>query len=159
MDLLLQILEEGRLTDSFGRKIDFRNTIVIMTSNLGADLIKKATEIGFGAQEGSLDYEHIKDKIEGDVKKHFKPEFLNRLNDMVIFHPLNKEQLMLVIDIELKKLQQGSARREVTVTLDEKAKSFLVDKGFQPEMGAGPCAAPSSSSWKTPWQRSCCSPQ
>lgn len=138
MDLLLQILEEGRLTDSFGRKVDFRNTIVIMTSNLGADLIKKSTEVGFGAQEGSLDYDHIKDKIEGAVKKQFKPEFLNRLNDTIIFRPLNREALMQVIEIEIKKIQNRLQRREVYITLDEKAKNFLVEKGFQPEMGARP---------------------
>lgn len=138
MDLLLQILEEGRLTDSFGRKIDFRNTIIILTSNLGADLIKKSTEVGFGAQEGSLDYEHIKDKIEGAVKKQFKPEFINRLNDMIIFRPLNKEALLQVIEIEIKKMQNRLQRREVYITLDDKAKNFLVEKGFQPEMGARP---------------------
>lgn len=138
MDLLLQILEEGRLTDSFGRKIDFRNTIVIMTSNLGADLIKKSTEVGFGAQAGSLDYEHIKDKIMEAVKKHFKPEFLNRLNDVVIFQPLQKEGLLRVIEIELKKLMARLARRELALNLDEAAKNFLVEKGFQPEMGARP---------------------
>ncbi len=138
MDLLLQILEEGRLTDSFGRKIDFRNTIVIMTSNLGADLIKKSTEIGFGAQEGSLDYEHIKEKILSSVKKHFKPEFLNRLNDIIIFRPLNREALLKVINIELGKVQKRLNRREVYLTMDDKAKEFLVDKGFQPEMGARP---------------------
>ena len=139
MDLLLQILEEGRLTDSFGRKIDFRNTIIIMTSNLGADLIRKSTEIGFGAApEGSLDYEHIKEKIEVEVKKRFKPEFLNRLNDVVIFHPLNKDNLLHVINIEIDKLQKRLARREVYIELDDAAKNFLVEKGFQPEMGARP---------------------
>jgi len=138
MDLLLQILEEGRLTDSFGRKVDFRNTIIIMTSNLGADLIKKSTEVGFAASEGSLDYEHIKEKILSAVKKQFKPEFLNRLNDVVIFRPLQKEGLLKVIDIELKKLLARLERREVYITLDDKAKEFLVDKGFQPEMGARP---------------------
>lgn len=139
MDLLLQILEEGRLTDSFGRKIDFRNTIIIMTSNLGADLIKKSTEVGFGtAPEGSMDYEHIKEKIQTAVKKHFKPEFLNRLNDIVIFHPLNREGLMQVINIELKKLLTRLAGRNIYIELDEAAKSFLVEKGFQPEMGARP---------------------
>lgn len=139
MDLLLQILEEGRLTDSFGRKVDFRNTIIIMTSNLGADLIKKSTEVGFGAApEGSLDYEHIKEKILAAVKKHFKPEFLNRLNDVVIFHPLNREGLLQVIEIELKKLLNRLSGRNIHISLDEAAKSFLVDKGFQPEMGARP---------------------
>ena len=138
MDLLLQILEEGRLTDSFGRKVDFRNTIVIMTSNLGADLIKKSTEIGFGVSEGSLDYEHIKEKIEAEVKKRFKPEFLNRLNDIVIFHPLNRQNLLQVITIEIGKLQNRLKRRETYIELDEAAKGFLVDKGFQVEMGARP---------------------
>lgn len=138
MDLLLQILEEGRLTDSFGRKVDFRNTIIIMTSNLGADLIKKSTEIGFGVQEGSLDYDHIKEKIESEVKKRFKPEFLNRLNDIVIFHPLSRDNLLHVIELEITKLQKRLKRREVYIGLDESAKSFLVDKGFQPEMGARP---------------------
>jgi ATP-dependent Clp protease ATP-binding subunit ClpC len=138
MDILLQILEDGRLTDSFGRKIDFRNTVIIMTSNLGADLIKKTTEVGFGASEGSLDYDHIKEKIDGAVKKHFKPEFLNRLNDTVIFHPLDREHLLKVIDLEIKKLQKRLEDREVYLTLDDKARYFLVDKGFQPEMGARP---------------------
>lgn len=138
MDLLLQILEEGRLTDSFGRRVDFRNTIIIMTSNLGADLIKKSTEIGFGASEGSLDYEHIKEKIEAEVKKRFKPEFLNRLNDIVIFRPLNRENLLQVISLEIMKLQKRLGRREIYIDLDESARGFLVDKGFQPEMGARP---------------------
>lgn len=138
MDLLLQILEEGRLTDSFGRKVDFRNTIIIMTSNLGADLIKKTTEIGFGVSEGSLDYAHIKEKIESEVKKRFKPEFLNRLNDIVIFQPLNRDNLLTVITLEIDKLQKRLKRREVFIDLDEAAKGFLVDKGFQPEMGARP---------------------
>ncbi len=138
MDLLLQILEEGRLTDSFGRKVDFRNTIIIMTSNLGADLIKKSSEVGFAAAEGSLDYAHIKEKILTAVKKHFKPEFLNRLNDVIIFQPLQKEGLLHVIELELKKLLARLEQREVYIVLDAKAKEFLVDKGFQPEMGARP---------------------
>lgn len=138
MDLLLQILEEGRLTDSFGRKIDFRNTIVIMTSNLGADLIKKSTEVGFGARDSALEYDNIKEKIEGAVKKHFKPEFLNRIDDVIIFRPLQKEQLLLVINIEIGKVQARLNRREVTLDIDDKAKNFLVEKGFQPELGARP---------------------
>lgn len=138
MNLLLQILEEGRLTDSFGRKVDFRNTIVIMTSNLGADLIKKSTEVGFGAKEGSLDYESMKEKIRGAATKQFKPEFLNRLNDMVIFQPLSRESLMHVIELEVVKLQNRLKKKFVTIDLDQKAKEFLVEKGFQPEMGARP---------------------
>lgn len=138
MDILLQILEEGRLTDSFGRKVDFRNTIIIMTSNLGADLIRKSSEMGFGAREDVMDYDSIKEKIEGAVKKHFKPEFLNRLNDMIIFRPLDRANLSLVIELEVKKVQERLKRREITIVLDDLAKAFLVEKGFQPEMGARP---------------------
>lgn len=138
MDILLQILEEGRLTDSFGRRIDFRNTIVVMTSNVGADLIRKSTEVGFGAFEGSLDYEHIKEKILAAVKKQFKPEFLNRLNDIIIFRPLSKEGLLHVIELEVAKVQNRLVKKEITLQLDDAAKNFLVDKGFQPEMGARP---------------------
>lgn len=138
MDILLQILEEGRLSDSFGRKVDFRNTIIIMTSNLGADLIKKSTEVGFGARDDVLDYDVIKEKIEAACKKHFKPEFLNRLNDMVIFHPLDRKDLAHVIELEITKVQERLKNRDIELELDENAKSYLVDKGFQPEMGARP---------------------
>jgi ATP-dependent Clp protease ATP-binding subunit ClpC len=138
MDLLLQILEEGRLTDSFGRKVDFRNTIIIMTSNLGADLISKTTEVGFGATDGRLDHAVIKEKIEEAVNKRFKPEFLNRLNDLVVFRPLTKEFLYEVMELEIAKLAKRLDTRELFITLDKKAKEFLVDAGFQPEMGARP---------------------
>ena len=138
VDILLQILEEGKLTDAFGRKIDFRNTIIIMTSNLGADLIRKSTEIGFGAKEGMPDYATIKEKIENAMKKHFKPEFLNRLTDFVIFQPLSEITLGTIIDIELNKLQQRLSKKQIRITMSDVAKKFLVKKGFQPEMGARP---------------------
>jgi ATP-dependent Clp protease ATP-binding subunit ClpC len=138
MNLLLQILEEGRLTDSVGRKIDFRNTIIIMTSNLGADLIRKSSEVGFGARESIMDYKLMQEKIEGSVKKHFKPEFLNRLDGLVIFRTLTKEALHLVVDLEFKKLKDRLARKHIVVTLDNSARDFLVEKGYMPEMGARP---------------------
>lgn len=138
MNLLLQILEEGRLTDSFGRKIDFRNTIVIMTSNLGADLIRRSTEVGFGIQEGMLDYKGMQEKIDTSVKKAFKPEFINRLDGIVIFKPLDKSHLFDVINLEIKKVKSRLGRKQIGIALDEKAKEFLVNKGFQPEMGARP---------------------
>lgn len=139
MDILLQIFEEGRLTDSFGRKIDFRNTIIVLTSNLGADLLRSGGQLGFGASETpALDYEVTKSRIMEKVKKELKPEFLNRLNDYIIFHPLDKEHLKEVIVIEVRKLAKRLKDREIFLELDEKAKSFLVDKGFQPEMGARP---------------------
>jgi len=138
MNLLLQILEEGRLTDSFGRKIDFRNTIIIMTSNLGADLIRKSSEVGFGVQEGMLDYKGMQEKIDASVKKAFKPEFINRLDGIIIFRPLDRAHLFQVIELEVKKVRARLARKNITLTLDDKAKEFLVTKGFQPEMGARP---------------------
>lgn len=138
IDILLQILEEGRLTDSNGNKIDFRNTIIIITSNLGADLIRRQTEVGFGMKIGMPDYKTIQEKIESAVKKHFKPEFLNRLDGMVVFKPLDKTSLHDVIKLETKKLQTRLAKQQIFIELDEKATDFLVDKGYQPEMGARP---------------------
>lgn len=138
MNILLQILEEGRLTDSFGRKIDFRNTIVIMTSNLGADLIRRSTEVGFGTQEGMLDFKAMQEKIDSSVKKSFKPEFINRLDGVIIFRPLDRAHLFNVIELEVRKVKARLARKHIGITIDEKAKEFLVSKGFQPEMGARP---------------------
>jgi ATP-dependent Clp protease ATP-binding subunit ClpC len=138
MNLLLQILEEGRLTDSVGRKIDFRNTIIIMTSNLGADLIRKSTEVGFAAKENTMDYKTMHDKIEGAVKKHFKPEFINRLDGLVIFHTLDKVALRSVVDLEFNKLKKRLDKKHIHVSIDDAAKDLLVEKGYLPEMGARP---------------------
>lgn len=138
MNLLLQILEEGRLTDSFGRKVDFRNTIIIMTSNLGADLIRRTTEVGFNVQEGMPDFKGMQEKIEGAVKKAFKPEFINRLDGVVIFKSLDKANLFRVINLEVAKVKERLSRKQITIDLDEKAKEFLVTKGFDPGMGARP---------------------
>jgi ATP-dependent Clp protease ATP-binding subunit ClpC len=138
MNLLLQILEEGRLTDSFGRKIDFRNTIIIMTSNLGADLIRRSTEVGFGATEGMLDYAKMQEKVLSLVNKELKPEFRNRLDGTIIFKPLDRTHLLQVIDLEVQKVIKRLERKQIFIFLDQKAKDFLVSKGFQPEMGARP---------------------
>jgi ATP-dependent Clp protease ATP-binding subunit ClpC len=138
INILLQILEEGRLTDSFGRKIDFRNTVIIITTNLGADLIRKSTEVGFGAKEEKADYEEIREKVTRAMNKHFSPEFLNRLDDSVIFKPLSKEDLKKVVTLELEKLQKRLVKKEITLHLDEAAQVFLVDKSYKPEFGARP---------------------
>ncbi|HSX37369.1 MAG TPA: ATP-dependent Clp protease ATP-binding subunit [Chlamydiales bacterium] len=138
MNLLLQILEEGRLTDSIGRKIDFRNTIIIMTSNLGADLIRKSSEVGFGAKESMMDYKVMEEKIGGSVKKYFKPEFLNRLDGLVIFRTLTKEALRKVVDLEVNKLKNRLAKKRIQIDLDDAAREFFVEKGYMPEMGARP---------------------
>ena len=136
--MLLQILEEGRLTDSFGRRIDFRNTIIIMTSNLGADLIRRSSEVGFAAGEGTPDYKSMEETIRRSVAKGFKPEFINRLDGMIIFKPLDRAHLFNVIELEVKKVLERLARKQISFILDEKAKDFLVNKGFDPAMGARP---------------------
>ena len=138
MNILLQILEEGRLTDSLGRKIDFRNTIIVMTSNLGSDLIRKSTEVGFGVNNDNIDYDVMKDKIDKAVKKHFKPEFLNRLDGVVIFRAFDKTHLIEVIDLEVAKLQKRLARKNIFLHLTDETKNFLVTQGYMPEMGARP---------------------
>ncbi len=136
MNLLLQILEDGKLTDSLGRKVDFRNTIILMTSNLGSDLIRRSTEVGFGVKDGMPDYDAMKEKIDKASKKHFKPEFINRLDDMVIFKALDKNDLSHIIELEVVKLQKRLLRKNIEITIEKNAKDFLVDKGYQPEMGA-----------------------
>ena len=138
MNLLLQILEEGRLSDSFGRKVDFRNTIIILTSNLGSELIQRSTEVGFGVKEGIPDLATMEGKIDKAVKKHFKPEFINRLDANVIFKALDKEDLCQVIDIETAKLIERLSDKAISIEIEKSAKLFLADKGYQPEMGARP---------------------
>ncbi len=140
MDLLLQILEDGRLTDAFGRKIDFRHAIIIMTSNLGADLLRRST-VGFHTHTGeeqALDYKTIQDKLEGAMKKHFKPEFINRLDGTVIFHPLDETALKKIINLELAKVQQRLLKRDIEIEVTPEALTLLVKRGYQPEMGARP---------------------
>ena len=139
MHLLLQILEEGTVTDSLGRKVDFRNTIIIMTSNVGAELIKKQTALGFGAMENeSADYEGMKVKILDQSKKVFKPEFLNRLDDLIVFHMLEKKDLVKIVDLEISKVIDRLKSREISVKIDNKAKDFLIEDGYDPEYGARP---------------------
>jgi ATP-dependent Clp protease ATP-binding subunit ClpC len=138
MNILLQILEEGRLSDSFGRKVDFRNTIIIMTSNLGSDLIQRTTEVGFGVKEGMPDFAQMEQKIDRAIKKHFKPEFINRLDATVIFKALDRDDLCQVIDLEVIKLQERLKKKEIFIELDTAAKHFIAERGYQPEMGARP---------------------
>ena len=138
MNILLQILEEGRLTDSLGRKVNFRNTIIIMTSNLGSDLIRKSTEVGFGVSADALDYNAMKEKIDKSVKKHFKPEFINRLDGVVIFRAFDKGCLIQIIDLEVGKLQKRLKRKHIILNLSQDSKEFLASKGYEPEMGARP---------------------
>jgi ATP-dependent Clp protease ATP-binding subunit ClpC len=139
MNLLLQILEEGTVTDSLGRKIDFRNTIIIMTSNVGASSIKRQTSLGFGAMnEDQADFQGMKDKILEESKRYFKPEFLNRLDDLVVFHMLEKVDLNQIVDLEVAKLVKRLKEKEVAMTLTDESRDFLALKGFDPAYGARP---------------------
>jgi len=138
MHLLLQILEEGKITDSLGRKIDFRNTIIIMTSNVGAELIKRQTSLGFGAVANHESYEQMRDKILEESKRVFKPEFLNRLDDMIVFHTLGRADLAKIVELEVAKVVERVRLKEIKVHLDPSAVEFLIDKGYDPIYGARP---------------------
>jgi ATP-dependent Clp protease ATP-binding subunit ClpC len=138
MHLLLQILEEGKITDSLGQKIDFRNTIIIMTSNVGAELIKRQTALGFGAASGHGSYEAMRDKILEESKRVFKPEFLNRLDDMIVFHQLERNDLVKIVDLEMAKVVERVRAKDIKVHLDATAVEFLIDKGYDPTYGARP---------------------
>jgi len=138
MHLLLQILEEGKITDSLGRKIDFRNTIIIMTSNVGAELIKRQTSLGFGAQMGQENYEQMRDKILEESKRVFKPEFLNRLDDIIVFHTLERTDLVKIVDLEVAKVVERVRAKDIRIHLEPAAVQFLIDKGYDPTYGARP---------------------
>lgn len=137
-NLLLQVFEDGRLTDSFGRKIDFRNTIVIMTSNVGAELIRKQGSIGFKSQAEELTYQEMKEKLLEEVKRTFKPEFLNRIDDTIVFRPLVREDLHKIVEIELGFLRERLKEQKIALEVTEGAKDFLIEKGFDPVFGARP---------------------
>ncbi len=137
-NLLLQVFEDGRLTDSFGRKVDFKNTIVIMTSNVGAELIRKTGSLGFKAQKEELTYQDMKDKLLEEVKRTFKPEFLNRIDDIIVFRPLVKEDLERIIDIEIGYVSDRLKDQNITLEVNQEAKGLLIDKGFDPVFGARP---------------------
>jgi ATP-dependent Clp protease ATP-binding subunit ClpC len=138
MHLLLQILEDGKVTDSLGRKIDFRNTIIIMTSNVGADLIRRQTTMGFGAPKDTQDYETMREKILEETKRVFKPEFLNRLDEIIVFHTLTKPDLLKIVDLEVNKVKRRLKLKEIEIVLDEPAHEFVINKGYDPTYGARP---------------------
>ena len=138
-NILLQILEDGRLTDAQGRTVDFRNAIVIMTSNIGAAEISKNTSIGFTvSDETGMSYDDMKNRIMGDLKKVFRPEFLNRIDEVIVFHKLAKEEVKEIIDLMINRVRVQVAEHELQLELTEDAKDILVEKGWDPSMGARP---------------------
>ena len=137
-NMLLQIMDEGRLTDSFGRSVDFKNVIMIMTSNIGADLIKNQSGFGFGKKSPEANYEKMKDVLQKEVEHHFRPEFLNRLDDTIVFKALTREDLQTIVDYELKKVFKRLTEHGLRLELTDQAKEFLIDKGYNPEFGARP---------------------
>jgi len=136
--MLLQIMEEGRLTDSFGRHVDFRNVILIMTSNIGADLIKNQAGFGFGKRTEEANYEKMKEMLSKEIERHFRPEFLNRLDSQIVFHALTREDLQTIVEYELNKVFKRLLEHGLHLDLDSAAKEFLIDKGYNPEYGARP---------------------
>jgi ATP-dependent Clp protease ATP-binding subunit ClpC len=140
LQLLLQIMEDGRLTDSLGRTVDFRNTIIIMTTNVGAQLIQRQTTMGFAAASSSdfHDMDKLKEKVLEEAKRIFKPEFLNRINDLVVFRPLNKEDLLKIVEIETGKVVKRLAARKIHLEFSPESKTLLIEKGYDEKYGARP---------------------
>ena len=138
MNMLLQILEEGKLTDNVGRVVNFRNTVILLTSNVGAETIKRQTTMGFSPINDESSYEKMREKIMDEAKRQFRPEFLNRLDDIIVFRSLTKPDLIQILDLEVKKVMERLKGKKLELVLDEKAKDFLVEKGYDPTYGARP---------------------
>jgi ATP-dependent Clp protease ATP-binding subunit ClpC len=134
---LLQILEEGRLTDSQGRSVDFRNTVLIMTSNLGTQDLRKAN-VGFGKADEAISYERMKEKVNDALKVHFRPEFLNRIDEVIVFHELTKEEVTSIVDLMIKRVQSQLEGQGLGLELTQAAKVHLADRGYDPQLGARP---------------------
>ena len=138
-NMLLQIMEEGHLTDSFGRRVDFRNTVLILTTNIGAEMIRSKGGFGFGKRDEEANYEKMKDMLSKEVERYFRPEFLNRLDDVIVFKSLTREDLQIVVDYELRKVRERLEKdKNLKLELTDDAKEFLIDKGYNPDFGARP---------------------
>jgi ATP-dependent Clp protease ATP-binding subunit ClpC len=142
-NMLLQIMEEGHLSDARGHKVDFRNTIIVMTSNIGADVIKRQTSLGFNLQrdaafEEALAYEEMRKKLLESLKRVFRPEFINRLDGVIVFRALNQEDIRLIVELELNKVAHRLEDYNITLEATEAALNQLANEGFDPDMGARP---------------------
>jgi len=141
-NILLQIFDDGHLTDAKGRRIDFRNSIIVMTSNIGAELIRKGSTIGFTVRDEAKtrqeSYERMKEKLLGELKKAFRPEFLNRIDGVVVFHPLSKEHIRKIVDLMLTSVIQQLSEKGINLEVTDAAKDFLGEKGYDEVFGARP---------------------
>ena len=137
-NILLQVLDEGHLTDNYGRVIDFKNTVLIMTSNLGARDISKGRGLGFQTGDTKSSYEIMKDKVQREIERAFNPEFLNRVDDTIVFHPLSKDEIAQIVSILLADVRDRLAEEDMTLTLSEAAVQFLVEEGYDEKFGARP---------------------
>ena len=143
MNMLLQILDDGRLTDATGRTVNFKNTVIIMTSNVGARMITDKTTLGFSKSEENKEgqekeYENIKKDVMSELKKQFRPEFINRIDDIIVFHKLNKEDIDKIIEIMLKQVQERLTKQEYNVEIDNSVKDLVAKKGIDTNYGARP---------------------
>ena len=137
-NVLLQVLDDGRLTDGQGRTVDFRNTVIIMTSNVGARVIEKATPLGFQRSESGIVYENIKDNVLGELRKTFNPEFLNRVDEIVVFHPLEKKHLISIVDLLIEELNVQLIEQDLVVEVSQDVKEWILDQYYKPAYGARP---------------------
>jgi ATP-dependent Clp protease ATP-binding subunit ClpC len=138
-NILLQVMEEGRLTDSFGRTVDFKNTILIMTTNIGSELIKGKQQFGLvGKRSEEATYQKMTETVKAEMEKYFRPEFLNRVDEVIVFRSLTKEDLKRIVDIELAKVEKRLAEKNLKLVLTEEAKEMIIDKGTSLEFGARP---------------------
>ncbi len=137
-NILLQVLDEGVLTDSFGRRVDFRNTVIIMTSNVGARIIEKSTPLGFQRNELIEVYENIKDNVLSELRKTFNPEFLNRIDEVVVFHPLDKGHLISIIDLLIEETNMQLIEQELVIEVSQEVKEWILDQYYKPAYGARP---------------------
>ena len=136
---LLQILEDGRLTDSQGRVVDFKNTVIIMTTNLGTRDISKGVMTGFqSATDTTTGYERMKGKVKEELRQHFRPEFLNRVDDVIVFPQLQKHEIVQIVDLFISRLGKRLAEQDLSIELTQSAKDLLADRGYDPAMGARP---------------------
>ncbi len=142
-NMLLQIMEEGQLTDARGRKVDFRNAIIVMTSNVGAELIQRQTSIGFNLKQDSdseedINYQEMRRKLMDQLRKVFRPEFINRVDAIIVFHSLTKRQIAAIVDLEIAKVADRLSDQDIHIRLSEEARMLLAERGYDPEMGARP---------------------